>query len=147
MFYPRDTIQKLYKMHKKYPNDICTMSAQKMNSLLPSKWTNIKVDEKYEHSTEIQVFTGSGSLYPGNCLYKDAFDKELIKKLSPYADDLWITYMALKKGTRITCYHPWRSFPITIYGTAEGSLWYINGLNNKNDQQWKNIIEYYEGRD
>lgn len=28
MFYPKDTIKKLWKLHKKYPNDICSITTQ-----------------------------------------------------------------------------------------------------------------------
>ena len=147
MIYPSDTIEKLYKMHVKYPTDICTMSAQYIgnnHNTVPSNWVNTNVGKKYIHSDEIQIFTGSGSLYPPNCLFEDVFNKDLIKKLCPYADDLWLTYMAMKKGTRITSAYPWRTFPINIYGTSVGSLWYINAQDGKNDIQWKNLIAYYE---
>lgn len=147
MFYPNDTVETLYKMHLKYPMDICTMSAQYIGSnhdTVPSKWVNTNVGEKYIHSNEIQIFSGSGSLYPPHCLFEDAFNKDLIKQLCPYADDLWLTYMAMKKGTRITSAYPWRAFPITIYGTSDGSLWYVNSQDGKNDVQWQNLINYYE---
>lgn len=146
MFYPSDTVSKLLKMHKKYPNDICVMSSQVItNSLyeLPSQWRNPKLDERFESSKRIQIFTGSGSLYVPNCLNKDAFDKELIKTLCPYADDLWLTFMAYKKGTSITAQYKWRPFPIVIYGTSEGSLYYINAEDGNNDEQWQNLINHY----
>lgn len=55
-----------------------------------------------------------------------------------YADNLWLTYMAFKQGTKIIMQHPWTAFPITIYGTGEGSLYYINAEERQNDAQWKN---------
>ena len=54
-----------------------------------------------------------------------------MKKLCPYADDLWLTYKAMKKGTRITSAYTWRTFPINIYGTSVGSLWYLNVQDGK----------------
>lgn len=146
MFYPYDTLKQLLKLHKKYPEDICTMTAQVMaisENKNPSEWRNPRVTEVYEHSNQIQIFTGSGSLYPPKSLYKCAFDEELIKKLCPYADDLWLTFMAYKKGTKITTKAPWRAFPITIYGTSVGSLWYVNVADGKNDEQWNAIQQYF----
>lgn len=102
MFYPNDTVETLYKMHLKYPMDICTMSAQYIGSnhdTVPSKWVNTNVGE--------------------NCKGK-------------------------AKVTRITSAYPWRAFPITIYGTSDGSLWYVNSQDGKNDVQWQNLINYYE---
>lgn len=146
MFYPRDTIEKLMKMHNKYPKDICTMSAQVITPTFdsaPSVWRNPKVKERFTHSDRIQVFTGSGSLFPPNSISKNAFDEKMILHLCPYADDLWLTYMAYLNGTRFTVAEPWRAFPVAIYGTSEGSLWYLNGQDGKNDEQWEAIIGYY----
>ena len=146
MFYPRDTIKKLMQMHKKYPYDICTMTAQAIKPSFeskPSMWRNPKLDEKFEHSDEIQIFTGSGSLYPPHSFDEEVFNKELIKKICPHADDLWLTFMAKRNRTKITAKFPWRAFPVTIYGTAEGSLWYINAEDGQYDIQWSKMLEYY----
>lgn len=146
MFYPHDTVKRLYKLHKKRPEDICCITAQVIEpsfSAPPSLWRNPRVNEKIEGSDQVQVFTGSGSLFVPNALSQDAFNKELLMKLCPYADDLWITFMAYKNGRKITSLKQWRAFPITIYGTNEGSLWYINGQEGKNDEQWENLKKCY----
>lgn len=146
MFYPSDTIKKLYKLHKKKPKDICVITTQKISPnilSMPSKWENPKLNELLESTYKAQIFTGSGSLYVPHCLDDDVFNKELLLRICPYADDLWLTFMALKKGTRISSLSKWRSFPISIYGTNEGSLYYINAENKMNDQQWQNLINNY----
>lgn len=146
MFYPRDTIKKLWKMHQKHPKDICCMTTQVMEpsfESLPSGWRNPRIDERIESSDKVQIFTGSGSLFVPEALAKEVFRKDLLLKLCPYADDLWITYMAYRAKTRITSMKQWRAFPITIYGTSQDSLWYINGQDGKNDEQWKNLITYF----
>lgn len=140
MFYPYDTIEKLLKLHKNHPDDICTMTAQVIvQGKNPSEWSNPSLKECFEHSSDIQIFSGSGSLYPPHSISQKAFDKTMIKELCPYADDLWLTYMAFKKGTKITMQYPWRAFPITIYGTGEGSLYYINAESGQNDLQWEKL--------
>ena len=68
----------------------------------------------------------------------------LIKELCPYADDLWLTFMAHRKGTKITAEFPWRAFPITIYGTGEASLYYINAEGGQNDEQWIKLLNHFE---
>jgi hypothetical protein len=146
MFYPYDTIERLLKMHEKYPNDICTMTAQVITpsfNTKPSEWRNPHLNERFEHSDEIQIFTGSGSLYPPNSLDNTAFDKEAIKKICPYADDLWLTFMAYKRGTKITTQFPWRAFPVMIYGTSIGSLYYVNVEEGQNDIQWEALQKNY----
>lgn len=146
MFYPEDTVKKLLELHEKYPKDVCCMTGQVMTGeeTLPSQWRNPNLDEKLEHRSDVQIFTGSGSLYPPRCLHSDTFNFKLIAELCPYADDLWLTYMAHINNTKVTAYYPWRAFPITIYGTAVNSLWYINAEQGKNDKQWTAIKKYYE---
>lgn len=147
MFYPYDTIKQLMRMHKRYPNDICTMTAQVMKPAfrsMPSEWRNPRCKEKFVHSDQIQIFTGSGSLYPPHCLSNEAFDKEKIIKLCPYADDLWLTFMAKRNNTKVTTKYPWRAFPITIYNTGKDSLWHVNAEEGNNDKQWKALLEAYE---
>ena len=148
MFYPRDTIRKLMEMHRKWPEDICCMTAQVIEPdlhTLPSRWRNPRLDEHtLQHSDRIQAFTGSGTLIPPHALHADAFDRDRIRALCLHADDLWVTFMALRKGTKITTSRNWRPFPISIYGTAEGSLYYINAEGNQNDVQWKNLLDNYD---
>ena len=146
MFYPYDTIKKLYQLHRRRPKDICCITSQIIEpsfSSCPSLWRNPNLNERIEGSERAQIFTGSGSLFVPGALPEETFDKELLMKLCPYADDLWITFMAYKKGTKITSLRKWRPFPITIYGTSEGSLWFLNGQDGKNDEQWMHLKEFY----
>lgn len=144
MIYPLDTIEKLIKLHHKYPADICTITGQVIvPGKLPSQWRNPMLSEKFEHSDELQVFSGSGSLYPPHAVHKDAFDKKKMQGVCPYADDLWLTYMGQGNNTKITALYPWRAFPITIYGTSQESLWKINAAQGQNDIQWENLLNLH----
>lgn len=146
MFYPYDTIQKLLVMHERYPENICTITAQMINPSAkeePSKWFNPPISVRFEDSREIQIFTGSGSLYPPHTFSEEAFNKQNILGLCPSADDLWLTFMAMRENVRVTALYPWRAFPIEIYGTARNSLWFENAQNGKNDLQWKALLKTY----
>ena len=147
LFYPRDTIKKLLRMHRAWPEDICCITAQVIEptfSSKPSLWRNPQINEcGLQHTDRIQAFTGSGTLIPPNALPREAFDKRAISCLCPYADDLWISFMAHRNGTKISTLKRWRPFPVSIYGTAKDSLYYINGEAGQNDVQWKNLLEYY----
>lgn len=147
MFYPKDTIKKLLQLHEQYPEDICCISAQVISpefTTPPSQWRNPKVDEHHwQHSNQLQAFTGSGTLIPPNSLDDAVLDQSAFQSLCPYADDLWITYMAYRRGTCISTLQNWRAFPISIYGTAADSLYYINAEQNQNDVQWKNLLSHY----
>lgn len=146
MFYPRDTVRKLLKMHKKWPDDICCITAEVMEPsfhTIPSLWRNPHLHEQLEHSDRIQAYTGSGALIPPESLHPDTFNREAIQRLCLHADDLWVAFMAHRLGTRTTTLKKWRPFPVTIYGTAEGSLYYINGEGKQNDVQWQNLLDTY----
>lgn len=147
MFYPRDTVKKLLQMHKKWPNDICCITAQVIQPdryAVPSFWRNPGLNEKnLQHTDRIQAYTGSGTLIPPGALHEDVFDRERLRELCLHADDLWVAFMAHRKGTKVTTLPKWRPFPVCIYGTAEGSLYYINGAEKQNDLQWQNLLEHY----
>ena len=146
MFYPKDTIKKLYKLYQDNSHDVCTITTQLITPSIytnPSKWQNPSINQKIKHCSKVQMFSGSGTLLKANMLDKTVFDKEAIKNICPYADDLWLTFMARKKGTKITSVSKWRPFPIAIYGTSEESLWYVNAEQGKNDEQWENLMKEY----
>ena len=111
MFYPRDTVKKLMQLHKRYPEDICCITAQVIEPEFtsePSLWRNPRIEEHHwQHSNRLQAFTGSGTLIPPHALPADAFDKAVFQALCPYADDLWVTYMAYKNGTKISTRASW----------------------------------------
>ena len=146
MFYPKNTIKKLYELYKKFPSDICAINTQVMCDgfeSMPSVWRNPYINEKIINSDKVQVYTGSGSLFPPHALDLEVFNKEAILNLCPYADDLWLTFMAYRKKTKISSLSKWRSFPITIYNTEKNSLWYINSEGGQNDKQWSNLLNRY----
>ncbi len=145
-FYPKDMLKKLFQLHQKYPNDICCSTAQKISpdfTEMPSVWQNPKLSDNLEHRSDLQVFTGSGSLFPPNSLDKLAFDKDLMTELCPSADDLWLTFMAYKHSTKTTSIHPWRAFPVFVYGTSLNSLYNENVIEGNNDIQWKKLLNYF----
>ena len=145
-FYPRDMLKKLYNLHKKCPNDIIsstsTIIADGYRSL-PSHWHAPRMDQRLLHSFIAQPFTGSGTLYPPGKISQHAFEKDVLMKLCPFADDLWLFYMALIVHSGITVVYPYRDIPIMIDGTSASGLWQINGRENKNDEQWMAILNWF----
>ena len=85
LFYPSDTIATLIRLHEKNPEDICCITSQHIGddwNTTPSMWRNPYITEKNEHSDKIQAYTGSGSLFPPNCLYIDASSNPIDKLFS-----------------------------------------------------------------
>lgn len=146
-FYSYDLVEKLYKMHLKNPTEIVCMTPTMISDFndMPSKWKMPHPYDRVEHSLSAQPYSGQGTLYPPHCMdEKYLFKKETIMNLCPYADDLWLKYMSLRKNTRVTAVYKLRYIPVTIYGTSESSLWYINGQDGKNDIQWQAILNYFK---
>lgn len=148
-FYPNDFIEKLYKMHIKYPKDVVCLTAQTIFPKyveVPSNWIGVS-NKEISSSFEISLNSGSGALFPPHSLSPKAFDKNAIKELCPYADDLWLTVMAHLNGTRISKYeyHP---FPVVIKSTLKDNLCSnYNSITSSfainNDVQWENMINKY----
>lgn len=146
IFYPKDMIRQLYRMHQKNPKEIVCMTAAVISPDLtspPSMWRKVGANEKIEHSYVAQPYTGAGTLYPPQTVSKKAFQKEVIMSICPYADDLWLKFMSLANGVKVTSMYKFRSIPITIYETGQNGLWYINAQGGKNDEQWQKILEYF----
>lgn len=123
IIYPPDSIMKVMKYHKRYPNAIVINRGYEITF---SKDGNINPHRKWRiHSSYgvkkpkklTFISTGSGILIPYNSLYKDATDIDKIKKIALSIDDLWTTIMAILSQTDIvktTRYHK-------TYTTVEGS--------------------------
>jgi hypothetical protein len=146
IFYPYDMVEKLLKLHAEYPADICACTTQVISPCIeadPIKWRNPRVGERVIHTSRVQIFTGSGSLFPPHSLPAGTFDSDAIMRLCPYADDMWLTFKALAAGTKITSFRRWRAFPVMIYGTGKVSLWNINYTEGQNDIQWTSLKEQF----
>ena len=144
--YPYDLVASLYKLHRMNPEDIVCLSTAIISPQLespPSIWGRPKHNEEIRHSIRAQAFTGAGTLYPPRALPKETFNKSKMMELCPLADDLWLKFMSMIAGTKVTCIYKCRSFPVMIYGTTESSLWQINGRDKRNDVQWQDLLQEY----
>ena len=147
IFYTKDLVKKLVHLHQRNPREIVCMSVAMISEFeeVPSKWSPPKYNAEVCHSEKAQAYTGAGALFPPGSIDREyAFRKDLIRELSPYADDLWLKYMALRCHTKTTAIYPNRFMPVMIDGTASSGLWYINGPDGQNDAQWQSINDYFE---
>lgn len=145
--YPRFFIEGLYNKFKEFPNNIiayrCTF-IQKLdkNKLKPyASWIS---PENKDFSPNLFHTTGGGVLYPPNALHSKVLDKELFLKLSPLGDDIWSNAMALLNNTRTVMVNEKSTEFYPIPGSQEEALWHVNVLENRNDEQLKNVFDYFE---
>ena len=148
LFYPRDTIARLVKLHKKHPGDIVAMSGQIIEpdmTSLPSVWPGQEARRRYISCREAQAFTGAGSLFPAKWYTPEVFNKEKSMALAATADDLWLKAMSLTAGVNTTLDHPVRGFPVEVAIRDNVTLFQQNKASgeNRNDLTWEMLVEEY----
>ena len=153
LFYPKDWLEKLWKAHLKNPNIIvCHLTAKIAfadGKLKPySEWSFNK--KKTMPSLKNLILSGCGTLFPPNSLHSDVIKSEVFMKLSPFADDIWDYFMAVlnrtkimqieKSYTNVKYVNPYREYGLECGKT----LAQFNVGLEKNDEQFKNILNHYD---
>lgn len=150
VIYPEDTVEKLLRMHKKFPDTvICNQArwiAVEGDRLAPYVKWRAMLPEKIEHpSYRILPIGEGGILYPPGVLYKDLFSKELLMSLAPSVDDLWLKFMAVKQGKRAMVSEPEQRglCPVWVVGQNSSSLQSQNVHGGNNDIAIGKILRHY----
>lgn len=96
--YRKDLIERLMRSHIKFPNAICSKRVHRMlldseNNLKPYNDWEMECHKIEVPSMELCATGVGGVLYPPHLLDQTLFDIELLMKLSPKADDLWLKYI------------------------------------------------------
>lgn len=149
VFYSRDMIYQLVKLHRKYKSDIIGTIGQAVGptvSSMPSVWPVPDRKKKYRSTFGIQPFSGQGTLYPARWYTDELFNKENAMRLAKTADDMWLQAMSYLAGTKNTLLYPMRGFPVQIDINNNESLYQINNSDggNMNDHIWKALDETYQ---
>ena len=153
IYYDEDWLEKLYKSYLLYPNNIHCHRVHRItfgesNNILPYKeWRQCYLGDD---ATYQNFLTGVGGvLYPPHSLYKDVLKSSLFAKLAPLADDIWFWAMAVLQGTKIRSIKKGTTTlkyvnPDREYALTEGAtLASENVVNGRNDEQLKNVVNYY----
>lgn len=148
VFYPTDWLENLYNCHKIHKDSICCISAHLITC---DSNKNIQSYNKWEHLTEnigpnllLCPIGVGGVLYPPHLLDPDVFDKSFIIKNCINADDLWLKIMSLIRGVSVVRVNKYSYTFLSIPHTQKHALSKMNVINNKNDEQLKNILLKYE---
>ncbi|WP_090677557.1 glycosyltransferase [Myroides guanonis] len=148
IYYPSNIISDLLKTHKKHPNTICCHRAHTVTKNKNNKLESYTLWEKnygkFGPSFKIFHTSGGGTLYKKEMFNEEVLNKEVFKKLSFYADDVWLNIMAQLSGTK-TIKTNYFSNLIPIYDKKAIFKLSVENLGkNGNDIQLKNLIKYYE---
>lgn len=101
IIYPEDSLEKLLKMHQRYPQAIiCNRGREiKVEEGEVAAYRKWKVSGRIHEGVptyHVMASTGAGTLYPPHCMPEETFDIEKIKELALTADDLWMKVMSIK---------------------------------------------------
>lgn len=112
IYYPVDWLEKLFKAHLKFPDQIIShrIHKVKIEAGKIASYTTWKKNLKYTEASVLNFLTGVGGvLYPPHSLYKDVLKNEIYEKYVPMADDIWFWAMAVLNGRKIAnmpdCYN------------------------------------------
>ncbi len=148
IIYPEDSVERLYNIHKKYPDCIVCNRAAAVSvikdSLGPySTWkvhSDIGVNSP---SSLLFPSTGGGTLYPYGSVGEEVFNIDQMKKLAFSADDLWVRFMsALKKTKIVKTRKNHRTFTV-LEGSQNESLQMVNCLQAGNDKTIRRLSSVY----
>lgn len=103
MIYSYDTVERLVREHKQYPNDIIANVVRKMklrrNGRLASFRKSHCLTDCDDVSFRNMLMGVGGVLYPPCCLDPEVTNEEVFTDLCKHADDAWFYAMAVKAGT------------------------------------------------
>lgn len=140
LFYRSDFVESLLNSHKNNPECII---ANWTKLIVPGKekyteWPDATTPVKSKNQLLLGV---GGVLYPPHCMHEDLFDVQKIKDLAFTADDVWLTAMALMKGTTLyfTAYK-YNYLPVIIFNNET----LISGNYVRNQMWIDKINEYYK---
>ena len=153
IYYPSKWLETLWSGHLKDPDCIVCHLTKKIeyidNKLLPYKYWNYNKSDTEPLFSNL-ILGGGGTVFPPTSFYKDVCKTELFMKLAPYADDIWIYFMVVLNGKKIKQLpKPYINVkyvnPYREYGLRKGeTLAQINVGQDKNDSQFKAIMDYYK---
>lgn len=87
--------------------------------------------------------SGGGTLIRPSDLYEDCCNKDLLIKLAPTADDIWLNAMCRLAGVKVVIN---LNYPLPIIIKNNIELRSVNYLDNQNDVIIKQIIDYYNNK-
>ena len=141
--YDRNLIERLYKSYKNHPGCVQALTVSRitfdsngnMNKYVD--WEHAYAGNPGSSSHEYIAFGIGGVLYPPHSLPPETFNLEAMKRLSPRNDDIWLKFMEIMNGTKVTVAASSTQLAGSyIYGcSAEFAL------RNTNDRQGKNQIQ------
>ena len=142
-------VERLMAAYRKYPHCIPCM---RTNMIFLNEEGNFRTYRSWRLDDQTLLDIPSyqllpvgvgGVLYPPHALPKEAFDKEVIEKTCPRADDLWLKFWTTHEGYKAVRPRDFCRYN-DIPGTQETALHKTNVRRNENDEAIENIRAYFD---
>ncbi|MGN1124806.1 MAG: glycosyltransferase [Candidatus Gastranaerophilaceae bacterium] len=149
ILYPKNLIEELYRVHKKFPNSVVATRSHKILFNVDGsikKYNDWDWVSNLEGVPSLQLMaTGCGGvLYPAHCMDDKVLDMQLLLKLSPNADDLWLKVMQILHHTPVVnCNQNVRKKRVVVDGSQDETLNSSNVYKNVNDIYMRNLMDYF----
>ena len=149
--YDRNLIERLYRSYMKQPGCVHALTVARITF---DDGGNMRKYVEWEHpyagnpgsTSHLYMAFGVGSvLYPPHSLPAETFNLETMKRLCPKADDIWLKFMEIKNGTRVTAVSSSTLMAgIYIHGcSGESALSKYNDNSGGNQAQINAILSEY----
>lgn len=150
ILYPIDTIDLLYRAHRKQPDVIHCHRAHQILLDASGKALPYKQWRSLGSKASLATFpTGAGGvLYFPGCFDPEIFNRQAFQQLAPNADDVWLKAMSLKQGTlckKVEDSREWGARFVPIEGSQTFSLKRANKQpNSGNDAKIRAVFDTYD---
>ena len=146
IIYQSNIISSLIEEREKYPNYVLACYCYKIQyntdgSLKPYR-TWCKKTKKGDIGNRIFFGSGGGTYFPSGCLEGADVDYEIIKRICPLADDIWLNAFVRCNGYHIACVKERRSV-VSVLNKQNITLSHENLEENKNDIQLDRTIKFF----
>jgi len=145
--YPKFFVEGLYNKIKISPNNVIAYRCSLIEKLENNKlqpYLSWRSPQTNQPSFSLFPTGVGGILYPPNSLHSTVVKKELFLQLSPSSDDIWFKAMALLNNTKTVMVRKKSiEFPL-IPNSQHDALWHTNVVDNKNDEQLKNVFNHFK---
>lgn len=150
IFYHRNMLRDLVRMHRRMPEAIIAHRVRKISMDRPyNKWRKYKWYDflfRRIHAGYTNLQTGVGGvLYPPHSLDESMLDAGVFTRIAPTADDIWFWAAAVAKGTKVAPVPFGKRKPQEL-GKPDGlSLRIVNFRSgvDRNSAMMKTILEKY----
>jgi hypothetical protein len=146
LYYDSYVVENLIKLHEKFPKNIVSNRAHKIrfsgDKLMPYRiWHHNVIDN--EPSFKLFHTSGAGVLFPGGCLAKETFDKDLIKELSLRSDDVWLKVMSIRNDIKLVTNDRYNKDFSTVRNSQIESLVFENTIQGGKDEKLNQVLTYF----